>query len=166
MGQSSYTKAHKRCILAETMTEEYSRKLCHCQISLPHESTDTPLDLFPIDKAMEAKHVGVRGKLDVAIPCRLLSLGKMVVKAKYNGLCEAAGVGTGLPRWNLKFRDMIDHAAGERHTSSKATYVATEASADRDIPIFYRKFTDKYPFGNIHMALRIGPLMIENGVQQ
>jgi len=28
-----------------------------------------------------------------------------------------------------------------------------------------RKFTNKYPFGNVHMALRVGPLIIENGVE-
>jgi hypothetical protein len=49
---------------------------------------------------------------------------------------------------------------------SNTTSVAKEASADRDIPLFFRKYTEKYPFGNVHMALRVGPLVIENGVSQ
>ena len=41
-----------------------------------------------------------------------------------------------------------------------------ESEADEDIPLFFRQFTEKYPFGNVHMALRVGPLVIENGVSQ
>ncbi|KAM5354211.1 hypothetical protein ACJ41O_000861 [Fusarium nematophilum] len=52
----------------------------------------------------------------------------------------------------------------DRSPSSSTTSVATEAMADEDIPLFFRKFTEKYPFGNVHMALRVGPLVIENGV--
>ncbi|KAK6528282.1 hypothetical protein TWF281_009528 [Arthrobotrys megalospora] len=39
-----------------------------------------------------------------------------------------------------------------------------EAAADDDIPFFLRRYTEQYPFGNVHMALRIGPLVVENGV--
>ena len=28
-----------------------------------------------------------------------------------------------------------------------------------------RRITDRYPFGNVHMALRVGPILIQNGVQ-
>jgi len=41
-----------------------------------------------------------------------------------------------------------------------------EAEADEDIPFFMRRYVEKYPFGNVHMALRVGPLIIENGVAQ
>ena len=34
------------------------------------------------------------------------------------------------------------------------------------IPVFVRPVTSKYPFGNVHMALRVGPIMIENGVNE
>ena len=43
---------------------------------------------------------------------------------------------------------------------------ATEAAADEDIPLFFRQFMQQYPFGNVHMALRVGFLVIENGVAQ
>jgi hypothetical protein len=45
-------------------------------------------------------------------------------------------------------------------------YRLEENEADEDVPFFMRKFTNRYPFGNVHMALRIGPLIIENGVDQ
>lgn len=41
-----------------------------------------------------------------------------------------------------------------------------EKLAEKEIPLLYRKFTKRYPFGNVHMALMFGPLMIENGVPE
>lgn len=58
------------------------------------------------------------------------------------------------------------HDPEKRDAVSSTTNVTTEAAADRDIPLFFRKYTEKYPFGNVHMALRVGPLVIENGVSQ
>jgi hypothetical protein len=58
------------------------------------------------------------------------------------------------------------HDSASRSASESSTSVATEAQADGDIPLYFRKFTEKYPFGNVHMALRVGPLIIENGVSQ
>lgn len=42
--------------------------------------------------------------------------------------------------------------------------VADEDLDEETIPFYLRRYTKKSPFGNVHMALRIGPLMIENGV--
>jgi hypothetical protein len=50
--------------------------------------------------------------------------------------------------------------------ASGSTPAAAEEEADKDIPFLFRPYTEKYPFGNVHMALRIGPLIIENGVSQ
>jgi hypothetical protein len=44
--------------------------------------------------------------------------------------------------------------------------VAEEAAADTDMPLFFRGYTEKHPYGNVHMALRVGPIVIENGVSQ
>ncbi|KAB8228656.1 uncharacterized protein BDW43DRAFT_315727 [Aspergillus alliaceus] len=52
----------------------------------------------------------------------------------------------------------------QRDPVSSKTSGVTEAQANEDIPLFFRQFTEKYPFGNVHMALRVGPLVIENGV--
>ena len=46
-----------------------------------------------------------------------------------------------------------------------ATETVDEKEAEEDIPFFMRRITDRYPFGNVHMALRVGPIIIENGVQ-
>lgn len=44
--------------------------------------------------------------------------------------------------------------------------VEEEKLASKEIPLLYRKFTNRYPFGNVHVALMFGPLMIENGVPE
>ena len=54
----------------------------------------------------------------------------------------------------LPLQDMSNNAA------------AMEALADEDIPLFFRQYTQQYPYGNVHMALPVGPLVIENGVAQ
>ena len=54
----------------------------------------------------------------------------------------------------------------KRTAASGETIEFKEAEADEDIPFFFRKYTEKYPFGNVHMALRVGPLLVENGVAQ
>ena len=41
-----------------------------------------------------------------------------------------------------------------------------ENEADEDVPFFMSKFANRFPVGNVHMALRVGPLIIENGVEQ
>ena len=56
--------------------------------------------------------------------------------------------------------------ATERTSERGSTLATIEPEADGDIPFFIRRYTNKYPFGNVHMALRVGPLLIENGVEQ
>ncbi|KAI9868519.1 MAG: hypothetical protein M1813_005963 [Trichoglossum hirsutum] len=53
----------------------------------------------------------------------------------------------------------------ERTPTIESTAAVEEDEANEDIPAFMKPFTDRYPFGNIHMALRVGPLLIENGVK-
>lgn len=54
----------------------------------------------------------------------------------------------------------------DRRPASIDVSVAEEAAADSDIPLFFRNSVEKYPYGNVHMALRVGPIVIENGVSQ
>jgi hypothetical protein len=42
----------------------------------------------------------------------------------------------------------------------------TQDGPDQDIPFFLKEITNRYPFGNVHMSLMVGPLVIENGVPQ
>jgi hypothetical protein len=44
------------------------------------------------------------------------------------------------------------------------TVALEEAEADEDILFFLRQYTEKYLFRNVYIALRIGLIVIENGV--
>ena len=48
-------------------------------------------------------------------------------------------------------------------TGSTGTSI-DEAEADEEIPIFSKTYARKYPFGHVKMALRVGPLLIGNGM--
>jgi hypothetical protein len=178
----SFIKAYKHCILGEAITPPISRKICHCKDVAHHDPSGKPLALFPVDR--EANHFDVGGA--GTIQCSLLKLGEIVALAKYQGLQSMAGISKPpkLSSGLVSNEDMADRTnAGlsskrswwgpkEPKTTTKtslqdpATRTVTEPMADRDIPMFFRKFASKYPFGNVHMALRVGPLVIENGVAQ
>jgi hypothetical protein len=55
---------------------------------------------------------------------------------------------------------------GIRSAEAGNTTAFEESQFDEDIPFFLREFMNKFPFGNVHMALRIGPLIIENGAKR
>ncbi|KAH7134603.1 hypothetical protein B0J13DRAFT_560762 [Dactylonectria estremocensis] len=194
-GKESFLKAYKHCVLAECITPDVSRSICHCK-DVPHfDGQGRALSLYPVDRS--ANHVDSEGI--GSIKCSLLKLGEVIALAKYDGLQTVVGIKkpskhhkaegrsaseTGKskhkfgikpeaegPRkvssWKPKQMRTVEGTTlhGEdRSPASSSTSVATEALADEDIPMFFRKFTEKYPFGNVHMALRVGPLVIENGV--
>ncbi|KKY27871.1 hypothetical protein UCDDS831_g00584 [Diplodia seriata] len=57
------------------------------------------------------------------------------------------------------------HESDSEAIMSYSTFgIADEEKAEEEIPFYLRHYTKKYPFGNVHMALRVGPLTIENGV--
>jgi len=192
-GKEAYIKSYKHCILAETITPAASRKICRCK-DVPHfDGSGRPLALFPVDK--EAKHIDVGGVGTVQCTLlklgELLALAKYdgmqsllgskkkskpsvslskpvseVTKSSASSLASQQKGST----WKLKQLRTVTgtsmHDAKERTASSSTTSVVTEPQADSDIPLFFRKYTARYPFGPVHMALRIGPVVIENGVTQ
>ena len=123
--------------------------------------------------------------------CGLLKLPELVALAKYHGMQTLLGKRRGpdnvkpnskdkkksmkiMRKRNTKEEDLhLKKVTGaslidtkKRTAASGATIEFEEAEADKDIPFFFRKYTEKYPFGNVHMALRVGPLLVENGVAQ
>ncbi|KAJ4291337.1 hypothetical protein N0V88_006345 [Collariella sp. IMI 366227] len=182
-GNKSYIKTYKHCVLQEAITFQNSTQLCHCKDVPRFDDSGKPLSLFPVDK--DARHIGV-GESG-GIQCSLLKLDELVVKAKYIGTLKSVGMKNGRPS-SMLFKELDAAKAGfksqtgstlkDRRKSASAETTAsapkhfftasgpTEAEADTDIPLFLRKFAKKDPFGDVHMALRVGPLVIENGVAQ
>jgi hypothetical protein len=116
--------------------------------------------------------------------CGLLSLDKLVAEAKYEGVYENTQT-----RKLTTLGDQKISKAKKQHRQSmknnleeelkramrsmkfakgKAEEVGTvpAKNAEDDIPWFMRDYMNANPFGNVHMALRIGTLIIENGVKQ
>ncbi|KAK4233025.1 hypothetical protein C8A03DRAFT_39296, partial [Achaetomium macrosporum] len=163
-GNTSFTKSYKHCVLAEAITPPISRAICRCK-DVPHfGGSGKALCLFPLAK--DAKHFDVGGV--GTVQCSLLKLGEIVALAKYNGLQSVVSTkkpfkSPSMKRLETKTESSL-HDSATRVAASSSTSVVTEATADEDIPSFFRRFMSKYPFGNVHMALRVGPLVIENGV--
>ncbi|OKL57187.1 hypothetical protein UA08_07335 [Talaromyces atroroseus] len=181
-GKESYIKRYKHCVLSEAITPEESRKICSCQQVAHFDEDNNPLPLFPVDSS--APHVAVRGT------CQLCKLDDIVGIAKYNALRKATGVKETKKERKLnsamhaiimletprppeksvlsKFRqsskfghDRLDHLTPGSTTS---TTVVTNPQADPDVPMFFKEYIDENPFANVHVRLRIGPLIIANGV--
>jgi hypothetical protein len=165
-GSDSYTKTYKHCVLQESITAEKSRELCSCSAVPHYDGSGKPLSLFPMDR--EAKH----------LQCRLVKLGELVPRAKYSGLLQTAGIKESKAAGifaeetpaivaQVKARSgSFSERTRKKGSSTNLDGSLTDAEADTDIPLFLRKFARKNPFGDVHMALRVGPLLIENGVAQ
>jgi hypothetical protein len=86
-----------------------------------------------------------------------------------SGLSQHKKTSAGSNSSKLKFTHATKsslHDSDKNTETSGSTPMVSEELADDDIPFIFKKYTEKYPFGNIHMALQIGPLLIENGVSQ
>lgn len=160
-GNKSFTKAYKHCILAEAITPEISRKVCNCKEVSRLGGFGKVVSLFPAGRY--GNHVSVG-----STECNLLKLGEITALAKYNGLRSI--VGAKKSEWKpaklktktgTEFPDSISQILDSSQTS-----VTSGPTADGDVPLFFREFAKECPFGDVHMALRVGPLVIENGVSQ
>lgn len=105
--------------------------------------------------------------------CNLLKLRELVALAKYQGLMAAGGAKEPSKFTKIASRLVTGKKKPQKAGSGSLNLPRTkddvahaQAHADTDIPRFLRKHAQKYPFGNVHMALRVGPLIIENGVSQ
>ncbi|KAH7122169.1 hypothetical protein B0J13DRAFT_157170 [Dactylonectria estremocensis] len=165
----SFSASYKHCTLSEAITPEMSKQLCSCKLPTKFDSSGNPINLFPVttndDHTAEQKQ-----------QCNLFKLRGYVAQAKYQGLLSLEEVKepSKFARITSKFasgkkqiqRTSFDSKAEKIVLSVKEDGEQAEAQADKDIPPFLRKHAQKYPFANVHMALRVGPLVIENGVPQ
>ncbi|KAL4969277.1 uncharacterized protein BDV14DRAFT_210461 [Aspergillus stella-maris] len=183
-GSTEYRKLYKHCILDDVITPPVSRKICMCE-DVPHYSSDgTPLSLFPVkesDSHLENNSPG-------CVECGLFKFQETIAEAKYHGMRT---ITTKKPRkdknsneWDTVTREHVvelqttndkstsrpkivtekSQQPATKDATTGTTVAVEEAEADEDIPFFLRQYTEQYPFGNVHMALRLGPIVVENGV--
>lgn len=158
-------KLYKHCILQDIVSPELSSKICRCAAVPRIDAEGKTRSLFPVDPSLRHSE-----------QCGLLSLRERVAEAKHRGtlaklekredsLANKRTMGEQKRAKNIEKQKSkndidIDYLLNKRNELvDKMVDIA-----DEDIPFLYRAHLDKYPFGNVHMALTIGPLVIENGV--
>ena len=155
-------KVYKHHILDGIILPQISRKLCQCSDVASFDTNGSYTALYPVDP--KAKH---RWDKAQKVPkCRLLQLPALVVDAKRQGL------ETPLEN-NKQLQNLTQDALATLRTKSYAKKASRRAAGQRleeepdtDIPFISKTINSKFPFGNTHVALMIGPLIIENGVDQ
>ncbi|KAJ6445098.1 gliotoxin biosynthesis protein GliK [Purpureocillium lavendulum] len=172
-GRGEFAKEYKTCCLPKAMTRDVTRHVCRCS-AVPHrDAAGKPAELWPLKTELGEPHArGGIGRLN----CGLFELSDMVAEAKYSAtrikserdktLEEArredlAGMQEFLEQKRPKKLKNINTTSVSEFGSS---YGITMDSPE-DVPFYVRSITERYPYGNVHMALRFGPLMIENGVE-
>jgi len=174
-GRFDFAKTYKSCVLHSSITPEVSERICRCIAVSRFDQDGRVKAVFPVDQNDSHREAGAR-----ALRCGLLDLGTLVAEAKYAGITNGAEKYTELAK--VKVRSTIGRKEKKASRTVKAagmkgilvdkkTFAEFGESVfmdepDSDVPYFLRPVLDKYPFGNVHMALRVGPLVIENGVQQ
>lgn len=150
--------------------------MCRCGTVTHYDGDGNLRALFPVRK--EDKH---RSSVKTgAVHCSLLEVADLVAEAKYDwilfkiekrrSLRDEQRISDGKKKKEEERVRRLEQEMGRKrpqgNRGKETTNTIQEKDADDDIPFFMRKFTDTYPFGNVHMALRVGPLMLENGVEQ
>ncbi|KAK4206667.1 hypothetical protein QBC37DRAFT_434622 [Rhypophila decipiens] len=175
-GHVDFTKVLKQCCLRRVVTPEDSQKICNC-IDVPRRDADGQLrDLFPVgnDETIPENHLNTTAAFG-KVTCGLYELTDMVAEAKYASTKGKLGsktlekgrreAGFARPKRvrNLNTENPEDRGRKGTTTESGASFGAT-TNGTESIPFYLRSVVDDYPYGNVHMALRVGPLVIENGV--
>ncbi len=169
-------KHYKTCVLtAGAIPPTTGRAICRCSTVARFDADGRPRDVFPVRHG-DAHRVA-------PAPCGLLVVGEAVAEAKYLGVRRGGSLGGGgegreekkdgktLDAERRKAERKIEEERARRRREGRSSVVQfgtetiNEKEADADIPWFLRGATDRVPFGNVHMALRVGPLMVENGVE-
>ncbi|KIY00183.1 uncharacterized protein Z520_03868 [Fonsecaea multimorphosa CBS 102226] len=159
--QDHLVKVYKHHILDGIILPHISRKLCRCSDVASFDTNGSYTALYPIDP--NAKH---RWDKAQKVPkCRLLQLPALVVDAKRQGLETPLENKKQLQHLTQDALATIRTRSYPRKASRHADGQRLEEQPDADIPFVSKTINSKFPFGNTHVALMIGPLIIENGVE-
>ena len=180
-GHLGFNKFYKHCALNDAMTHFSAWRICKCPNVPKYSSDEKLLPLYPAD--YDAGHLtGEDGH-----ECGLFNLGSIEAQAKYEGLKASVsdashkrGLSGAMSKLSTKDSRFLKPSSssdrrkrvsavfsGLRGSSTEAIAsdnVVTDPTADKNVPQFFKKFEDVDAFSHTHMSLRVGPLVIENGV--
>lgn len=187
-GKESYVKQYKHCILPEAIKPEESRRMCPC-IHVPHSDGDTPLALFPVPRDARHEKYGLGRKCELCNIDDHVAVAKYKALRETAGAKETKRNRNpnsvvdaimmlqhhqpqpekSISRTFSKFRKSPSKTSRERPEqlvppSTTLEKIVTDPQADPDVPAFFKAHVDKDPFANVHVRLRVGPLIIENDI--
>jgi hypothetical protein len=161
--RSHMIKTYKHSILHSVIDPEVSSKICRCS-SVPHVDPDGGLaSLFPVDPKMKHRVSG-------GARCGLFCLGDRITEGKLEGQT----IQVDRNKQNDEDEDRVQHSRPQRRGKMIRVSGTTGASTEQEgtvddeldggVPAYLRAQIKKVPFGNVHVSLMVGPLIIENGV--
>ncbi|CAG9979782.1 unnamed protein product [Clonostachys byssicola] len=167
-GRPGYTKKLKSCCLDEGVTLEVSHMLCDCedQQKMKRDDKGVSRSLYPVTKFTHKK-------------CGLGNLANYVAEAKFDTTRKKQDKNLSLADYAIRMGDDTRAAISKGLTykhltsqdkSSQWTWFTPEFGSDvfhragGGTPGYLLPSSNNSPFGSIHMAVRIGPVVIENGV--
>ncbi|KAL8337723.1 hypothetical protein RB598_006557 [Gaeumannomyces tritici] len=159
-------KIHKRCVLSDCLSEEAAQRACRCPgLGAPSKPDNTTYSsssssgpgserpqrpLFPFGAGDRDRHEQT---------CALARLRRRHERAKVTEL-QRLGMLEETPEGDGGEAGGLPALAAARAAVRAAVGVASRAGARAT------KVADNIPYGNVHMSLMVGPLIIENGVPQ
>jgi len=189
-GHPGIVKDYKHSVLTRDITPEMSRAICRCTEVNSIDYHGHSKELFPVD--LLENHLNASGTPG-SFRCGLFELGEHVAEAKYGAILSRLEKQISLnvlKRKEDEYRDKVEQQMrkaaekakrkgkrpAEKIEQSRVNTENTVAEFGRssgmtdesyeDIPFYLRPITNTYSYGNVHMALRLGPLLIENGVEK
>ncbi|KAK4200874.1 hypothetical protein QBC40DRAFT_199379 [Triangularia verruculosa] len=174
-GHSDMTKVYKQCCLRTLVSAKDSQEICNC-IDVQRRDSDGQLrNLFPVDNDLSnpENHLNITGAHG-KVRCGLYELTDMTAEAKFAS-CRSKGTRVTLGKAKREHRyDLprrVNNISGENpegkwKTTEFGASFGTTTKGTEDVPFYLNDIVNDYPYGNVHMALRIGPLVIENGVSK
>lgn len=131
-------KKQKHCVIATSVTEEEARQMCKCYE--PDDSEEKHENFFPFSQTSRSKHT---------MMCPLAQMKYQHCAAKLRDLEQAQ---------KLHAPEQEPNGGGGGFTRH-----GLAAAAQPLLTPFVQK---NIPYGNVHMSLMVGPLIIENGVPE
>ncbi|KKK12544.1 hypothetical protein AOCH_000051 [Aspergillus ochraceoroseus] len=160
-GDNSYSKIYKHAVVADSLAKVTS---CNCKESVPSSSGVV---------INERRH----WNLESGHSCHIAQIQHRIAQAKYDAVLTTIGktppkqslssVSRMLSRLKRQSKSETT-SVGDRKVSSELSLDVSVARcmADEDVPLFFRQCVEKNPFGYMHTALRVGTVVIENGVSK
>ena len=156
--QDYFVKTFKHCILDEIVTPQRSRELCKCSTVSRFDQNGSHVALYPIDPL--AKH---RKATQGYSKCRLSLLPQLVIEERYRALIESLESRKRTNNGPLKNLPQTQKAVNGPIFKLGA---ALDEALDADVALPLKRYANRFPFGNTHISLMVGPLIIENGAEQ